>query len=309
MGTANGKLGDSVYWRQRGQQRSRAYVPQPKESATYDQSAVRSLFANQRNLYGWLPTQWRRFNDPWDGAKNSFSAFMEGYDRYGASPMMKGRATPGRFMWEDQVVSIGTLTLPFTYEMSDDQPAQGSSAKITGRPTLVTNIVLTGVSYTREGVLAADILANNSWLREGDVIYAIHDVCLNDIDFDSGYTALTALPLTFHRKAWSYIRLDPKSIRSLPTDSLPMIFIAGNISGTKYLCMSNTNLNEGTFGTAGEHPAIGAVVVGRPSNVKRQRYTFATLKTNLRPRSLWTDLDSYLTPARMSYYKQSSESL
>lgn len=118
LGTAAGKVGDLVFYRAGGEQRTRAKVT-PNNPKTYAQQAQRSRMANVTLTYRALSALLRDTFPTRPGKQTAFNAFCA--DALPIAPYLKkNEADNGRFLLSPVIVAKGSLPVPFTTVSAGD---------------------------------------------------------------------------------------------------------------------------------------------------------------------------------------------
>ena len=111
LGTAAGKVGDLVFYRAGGEQRTRAKVT-PNNPKTYAQQAQRSRLANVTLMYRALSALMKDSFTSRPSNQTAFNAFSA--DALPIAPFLeKSRADKGQFYLEPALVAKGSVPVPF----------------------------------------------------------------------------------------------------------------------------------------------------------------------------------------------------
>lgn len=122
LGTATGKVGDLVFYRAGGEQRTRTKVT-PNNPKTYAQQAQRSRVANVTLMYRALSALLRDTFPTRQSNQTPFNAFAAAALPI-APYLNKGDADEGKFVLMPTLVSKGSLPVPFSEVYADSNGAR-----------------------------------------------------------------------------------------------------------------------------------------------------------------------------------------
>lgn len=157
-GNASGKLGEAVYYRAGGEQRTRAWVPTVKNPRTLKQAQQRCKLNNITAVYRAVPTFIKSVFKPATAARSAFNQFTSDNMASPAFMADKDMITAGVGVPYDFIMSSGNYSAPTGGELDEGTSVLKSGAdfqgvSVEGAPVPEITLVGTGATVERAGLL------------------------------------------------------------------------------------------------------------------------------------------------------------
>lgn len=275
MGTLAGKLGDSVFWRSRGQQRVRAYVPRSVSDVNYQAAKRQALFANMKSIYQWLPEPFKEASNLFRVGGNRYADFMRQYNMFDA-PRDKAGFGSGRFLPVEAKLSNGTwgtriydyMTQVRALGVGDPQPVvQGIPLRLTGD----------AAGSDAWGDWSLQLIRQYSWLRNGDKMHVLLAWLRFDEDDWGMQDSALGFPFEYKYQIFKTLVIDEFTVAPISQMTDGMLtagYVEEDDENIQALCIHPWVLRPQDYIWVS---VVGAIMFERPGATRQQRFSPSTL--------------------------------
>lgn len=275
LGTLAGKLGDNVFWRAKGQQRVRTYVPRTEAMVGYEAAERRARFANLKGIYQWLPEPFKQACSLHRIGGNSYADFMMQYNSFNEE-RMRSTFGAGRFLPVNCKISNGTWGQELVTAVA---PLRANLSGVGHDQLLGMPIRLTGAAIQSDewSDWSYQLIRQYSWLHEGDKMHVLFGWLRYDDTAWGEPDAVEGFPFAYNNVVYKVLTLDSLSSRTINELSDSLLYSAydeadeNNVQG---LVIKPTILTRADYQWIS---IVAGLMFERPSAPRQQRYTPARL--------------------------------
>lgn len=270
-----GKLGDNVFWRAKGQQRVRTYVPRTETMVGYEAAERRARFANLKGIYQWLPEPFKQACSLHRIGGNSYADFMMQYNSFNEE-RMRSTFGAGRFLPVNCKISNGTLNVNTTYYVTAGRAYNEVYGEYNSRGVVIDNVE-TADFIDSVDLLTKYLIESNPTLREGDILHVTFGYVKYTTTPWGQPDLVEGFPFQYNGPFYAAIRLSLTDDRTIEQAS-------GNILVP--FCIDSDNDQKWGFAMAfntyspviiNSTSIVAALMFERPSAPRQQRFSPAQL--------------------------------
>lgn len=275
LGTLAGKLGDNVFWRAKGQQRVRTYVPRTEAMVGYEAAERRARFANLKGIYQWLPEPFKQACSLHRIGGNSYADFMMQYNSFNEE-RMRSTFGAGRFLPVNCKISNGTLGYQADTVCEVTQMNVGGGAYEYTKGIIFRTIRNDVIDEDNVGTITCGLIRKHPFLRTGDIMHIFLSFLIYD-DVWGGADIVEGFPFTYDNMIYARVRLDENNSESLEEASGGMVEYGSGDWGYGDCFAINPQRDLFPYENKDLTSMCAGLMFERPSAPRQQRFSPAKL--------------------------------